>query len=100
MASRTPSLTQHRSKLEPENLLKVIIMVSHVDTRVTVALVRTYLSNLDDATREKDYKFAGLATQLHARGEQNQDLLIGYKSCNTEFVDYIKRTDDMLNPYS
>ena len=82
-------------------------MVSHVDTRVTVALVRTYLSNLDDATREKDYKFvefidnfAGLATQLHARGEQNQDLLIGYKSCNTEFVDYIKRTDDMLNPYS
>ena len=35
-------------------LLKVIIMVSHVDTRATVTSVRTKLSNLDHAMREQD----------------------------------------------
>ena len=33
-------------------LLKVIIMVSHVDTRATITSVRTKLSNLDQAIRE------------------------------------------------
>ena len=49
-------------------LLKVIIMVSHVDTRATITSVRTKLSNLDHAMREQDsdiehfsYGFAMLA---------------------------------------
>ena len=88
-------------------LLKVIIMVSHVDTRATITSVRTKLSNLDHAMRKQnsdiehfnDYVI-GLVSKLHARGEQTQDLLVnlfkGYKACkDAEFVDYIKKKEDL-----
>jgi hypothetical protein len=35
-------------------LLKVIIIVSHADTRATITSVRTKLSSLDCAMREQD----------------------------------------------
>jgi hypothetical protein len=88
-------------------LLKVIIMVSHVDTRATITSVRTKLSSLDHAMREQDSDIEafndyvlGLVTKLHARGEQTQDLLVnlfkGYKACkDAEFVDYIKKKEDL-----
>ena len=85
-------------------LLKVIIMVSHVDTRATITSVRTKLSSLDHAMREHDSDIEafndyilGFVSKLHARGQQTQDLLVnlfkGYKACSkdAEFVDYIKR---------
>ena len=87
-------------------LLKLIIMVSHVDTRATITSVRTKLSSLDQAMREhesnielfNDYVI-GQVSKLHARGEQTQDLLVnlfkGYKACkDAEFVDYIKKKED------
>ena len=88
-------------------LLKVVIMVSHVDTRATVTAVRTKLSSLDSAMREHDSDIQNfnnhvlsLISQLHARGEQTQDLLVnllkGYKACkDAEFVDYIKKKEDI-----
>ena len=88
-------------------LLKVIIMVSHVDTRATITSVRTKLSNLDHAMREQDSDIEhfndyviGLVSKLHARGEQTQDLLVnlfkGYKACkDAEFVEYIKKKEDL-----
>jgi hypothetical protein len=88
-------------------LLKVIIMVSHVDTRATITSVRTKLSSLDHAMREQDSDIEafndyvlGLVSKLHARGEQTQDLLVnlfkGYKACkDAEFVDYIKKKEDL-----
>ena len=88
-------------------LLKVIIMVSHVDTRATISSVRTKLSNLDHAMREQDSDIdhfndyvIGLVSKLHARGEQTQDLLVnlfkGYKACkDAEFVEYIKKKEDL-----
>jgi hypothetical protein len=88
-------------------LLKVIIMVSHVDTRATVTAVRTKLSSLDKAMRDHDSKVEdfnnhvlSLVAQLHARGEQTHDLLVnlfkGYKACkDSEFVEYIKKKEDM-----
>lgn len=87
-------------------LLKVVIMVSHVDTRATVTAVRTKLSSLDRAMRELESdveKFndhvLSLISQLYARGEQTQDLLVnlfkGYKACkDAEFVEYIKKKED------
>lgn len=87
-------------------LLKVIIMVSHVDTRATITSVRTKLSSLDHAMREHDSDIElfndyviGLVNKLQARGEQTQDLLVnlfkGYKTCkDAEFVDYIKKKED------
>ena len=58
-------------------LLKVVVMVSHVDTRSTVTMVRTKLSGLDLAMREKDSDIEvfndyviDLISKLHARGEQ------------------------------
>ncbi|KAI2490790.1 hypothetical protein MHU86_23788 [Fragilaria crotonensis] len=87
-------------------LLKVIIMVSHVDTRTTITSVRTKLSSLDHAMRDIDSDIElfndyvlGLVSKLSARGEQTQDLLVnlfkGYKACkDSEFVDYIKKKED------
>jgi hypothetical protein len=86
-------------------LLKLIIMVSHADTRATITSVRTKLSSLDQAMRKHDSNIEifndyviGQVGKLHARGEQTQDLLInlfkGYKACkDAEFVDYIKKKD-------
>ena len=88
-------------------LLKVVIMVSHVDTRATVTAVRTKLSSLDKAMRDHDSKVEDfnnhvltLVAQLHARGEQTHDLLVnlfkGYKACkDSEFVEYIKKKEEM-----
>ena len=88
-------------------LLKVVVMVSHIDTRATVTAVRTKLSNLDKAMRDKDSdveKFneyvVELSDQLQARGEATQDLLVnllkGYKACkDAEFVEYIKKKEDL-----
>ena len=88
-------------------LLKLIIMVSHVDTRATITSVRTKLSSLDQAMRNhesnielfNDYVISQVS-KLHARGEQTQDLLVnlfkGYKACkDAEFVDYIKKKEDL-----
>jgi hypothetical protein len=87
-------------------LLKLIIMVSHVDTRATITSVRTKLSSLDQAMREHDSNVElfndyviGQVGKLHARGVQTQDLLVnlfkGYKACkDAEFVDYIKKKED------
>ena len=88
-------------------LLKLIIMVSHVDTRATITSVRTKLSSLDQAMRDhesnielfNDYVISQVS-KLHARGEQTQDLLVnlfkGYKACkDAEFVDYIKKKEDL-----
>jgi hypothetical protein len=85
-------------------LLKVVIMVSHVDTRVTISAVRTKLSSLDGAMRDFNSdteKFnehvVELLEKLSARGEETQDLLVnlfkGYKQ-DLEFVDYIKKKED------
>jgi hypothetical protein len=87
-------------------ILKLIIMVSHVDTRATIISVRTKPSSLDEAMREhfsnielfNDYVI-GQVGRLHARGEQTQDLLVnlfkGCKACkDAEFVDYIKKKED------
>jgi hypothetical protein len=88
-------------------LLKVIIMVPHVDTRATVTAVRKKLSSLDKAMRDHDSKVEdfnnhvlSLVAQLHAQGEQTHDLLVnlfkGYKACkDSEFVEYIKKKEDM-----
>ena len=88
-------------------LLKVVIMVSHVDTRATVTAVRTKLSSLDSAMKEHNSDIMvfndhvlSLVSQLHARGEQTQDLLVnlfkGYKACrDAEFVEYIKKKEDV-----
>lgn len=88
-------------------LLKVVVMVSHIDTRATVTAVRTKLSNLDKAMRDKESdveKFneyvVELSDQLQARGEATQDLLVnllkGYKACkDAEFVEYIKKKEDL-----
>jgi len=88
-------------------LLKVIIMVSHVDTRATITSVRTKLSSLDQAMRNHDSNIElfddyviSLINKLQARGEQTQDLLVnlfkGYKACkDAEFVDYIKKKEDL-----
>jgi hypothetical protein len=88
-------------------LLKVIIMVSHVDIRATITSVRTKHSNLDHAMCEQDPDIEhfndyviGLVSKLHARGEQTQDLLVNlfkdYKACkDAEVVEYIKKKEDL-----
>ena len=87
-------------------LLKVVVMVAHVDTRATVTQVRTKLSSLDKTMKDMDSdieKFNDhvltLATKLQSRGEATHDLLVnlfkGYKACkDAEFVDYIKKKED------
>jgi hypothetical protein len=87
-------------------LLKVVVMVAHLDTRATVTQVRTKLSSLDKTMKDMDSdieKFNDhvltLATKLQSRGEATQDLLvnlfIGYKACkDAEFVEYIKKKED------
>ena len=87
-------------------LLKVVIMVSHVDTRATISSVRTKLSSLDKSMRDFDSdieKFneyvIELENKLQARGQVTQDLLVnlfkGYKVCrDLEFVEYIKKKED------
>ena len=87
-------------------LLKVVIMVSHVDTRATISSVRTKLSSLDKSMRDFDSdieKFneyvIELENKLQARGQVTQDLLVnlfkGYKICrDLEFVKYIKKKED------
>ncbi len=80
-------------------LLKVVVMVAHVDTRATVTQVRTKLSSLDktmkdmdsDIEKINDYVLT-LATKMQSRGEATQDLLVnlfkGYKACTAaEFVE-------------
>jgi len=88
-------------------LLKVVIMVSHVDTRATITAVQLRLSSLDVLMRELDSnvekfndKVNSLVAQLHARGEQMRErelfvnLLKGYKACkDQEFVDYIRHKE-------
>jgi hypothetical protein len=86
--------------------LKVVIMVSHVDTRATVTAVRTKLSSLDRAMRELEsdvekfnHHVLSVISLLYAQGEQTQDLLLnlfkGYKACkDAEFVEYIKKKED------
>ncbi len=87
-------------------LLKVVVLVAHVDTRATVTQVRTKLSSLDktmkdmdsDIEKFNDHVFT-LATKLQSRGEATHDLLVnlfkGYKACkDAEFVDYIKKKED------
>ena len=88
-------------------LLKVVVMVAHVDTRATVTQVRTKLSSLDKTMKDMDSdieKFNDhvltLATKLQSRGEATHDLLVnlfkGYKACkDAEFVDYIKKKEDL-----
>ena len=87
-------------------LLKVVIMVSHVDTRATISSVRTKLSSLDKSMRDFDSdieKFneyvVELENKLQARGQVTQDLLVnlfkGYKVCrDLEFVEYVKKKED------
>ena len=101
----TPFHIEHRGS--GALLLKVVIMVSHVDTRATVTAVRTKLSSLDIAMKEHDSDVEifnnyvlSLVSQLHARGEQTQDLLVnllkGYKACkDLDFVDYIRKKEDV-----
>jgi hypothetical protein len=88
-------------------LLKVVVMVAHVDTRATVTQVRTKLSSLDKTMKDMDSdieKFNDyvltLATKMQSRGEATQDLLVklfkGYKACTAaEFVEYIKKEEDL-----
>ena len=88
-------------------LLKVVVMVSHIDTRATISWVRTKMSSLDKYMSECDSdinKFneyvIELVNKLQARGEVTQDLLInlfkGYKACRDhEFVEYIKKKEDL-----
>jgi hypothetical protein len=88
-------------------LLKVVVMVAHVDTRATVTQVRTKLSSLDKTMKDMDsdiQKFNDhvltLATKLQSRGEATQDMLVnlfkGYKACkDAEFVEYIKKKEDL-----
>jgi prefoldin subunit 5 len=87
-------------------LLKVVVMVAHVDTRATVTQVRTKLSSLDKTMKDMESdieKFNDhvltLANKLQSRGEATQDLLVnlfkGYKACkDAEFVEYIKKKED------
>ena len=88
-------------------LLKVVIMVSHVDTRATINAVRTKMSNLDQSMRtlESDIErfneyVIGLVEQLQARGQETQDVLVnlfkGYKACkDLEFVVHISTKEDL-----
>ena len=88
-------------------LLKVVIMVSHIDTRATINSVRTKMSSLDQAMRTFDSdveafnKYViGLAEQLQARGQETQNLLVnlfkGYKACkDLTFIDYITKKEDL-----
>ena len=64
-------------------LLKVVIMVFHVDTRATISSVSTKLSSLDKSMRDFDSdieKFneyvVELENKLQARGQVTQDLLV------------------------
>jgi hypothetical protein len=87
-------------------LLKVVVMVAHVDTRATVTQVRTKLSSLDKTMKDMDSdieKFIDhvltLATKLQSRGEATHDLLVnlfkGYKACkDAAFVEYLKKKED------
>ncbi|KAI2507335.1 hypothetical protein MHU86_7055 [Fragilaria crotonensis] len=74
-------------------LLKVVVLVAHVDTRATVTQVRTKLSSLDKTMKDMDSdiekfndQYLTLATKLQSRGEATHDLLVnlfkGYKACN------------------
>jgi hypothetical protein len=86
-------------------LLKVVVMIAHVDTRATDTQVRTELSSLDKTMKDMDSdieKFNDyvltLATKLQSRGEATQDLLVnlfkGYKACkDAEFVEFWWRCD-------
>ena len=64
-------------------LLKVVVMVAHLDTRATVTQVRTKLSSLDktmkdmdsDIEKFNDHVFT-LATKLQSRGEATHDLFV------------------------
>jgi hypothetical protein len=83
-------------------LLKVVIMVSHIDTRATITSVSTKLMSLDRYMEECNSdinKFNNhvieLVNQLRARGQETPNMLVnlfkGYKACkDPEFVDYIK----------
>jgi hypothetical protein len=76
-------------------LLKVVMMVLHVDTRVSISAVRTKLSSLDAAMRDLNLDFekfnehvVKLLEKLSARGEETQDMLVnlfkGYNSTKTQ----------------
>ena len=82
-------------------LLKVIIMVAHVDTRATTSYIRTALSSLDhymasvDSNIEKFNQHVDEQVKaLACRGEETHDLMInlfkGYRATkDRQFVSYI-----------
>jgi hypothetical protein len=87
-------------------LLKVVVMVAHVERRASVTQVRTKLSSLYKTMKDMDSdieKFNDhvltLATKLQSRGDATHNLLVnlfkGNKACkDAEFVDYIKKKEE------
>jgi hypothetical protein len=87
-------------------LLKVIISKAHVDSRATVRVIRTALTNLDDMMMELDSNVQAFNMYVHAqvkslsaRGETSNDLLNnlfkGYKvAADSEFQEFIKRKEN------
>ena len=90
-------------------LLKIIIQLSHIDTRATVTVIRTRLSSLDtkisqlqDNITEFNEYVKTQRTSLEARGETTNDLLVnlfkGYKAAaDSRFVQYIESKEDDYN---
>jgi hypothetical protein len=89
--------------------LKLIIRLSHIDTRATVTVIRTRLSSLDSkiAYLQDDIvafnEYVRLQrVSLEARGEHTLDLLVnlfkGYKAvADNKFVAYIGTKEDSYN---
>jgi hypothetical protein len=89
--------------------LKLIIRLSHIDTRATVTVIRTRLSSLDSkiAYLQDDIvafnEYVRLQrVSLEARGERTLDLLVnlfkGYKAvADNKFVSYIGTKEDSYN---
>lgn len=89
--------------------LKVVIGLSHIDTRATVSAIRMRLSSLDtkmaelqDNIIEFNEHVKTLVSSLQARGERTLDLLVnlfkGYKAVSDKkFVQYIEQREDEYN---
>jgi hypothetical protein len=89
--------------------LKIIIRLSHIDTRATVTVIRTRLSSLDHKIVELQDDIVAFnehvrlqRLSLEARGERTLDLLVnlfkGYKAvADAKFVAYIGRKEDSYN---
>ena len=90
-------------------LLKVIVQLSHIDTKATITVIRTRLSSLDtkiaeinDDITEFNKYVKEQRISLQARGEDSNDLLINllkaYKAVSDEkFVAYISTKEDQYN---